>query len=261
MSTSSLSLDSALAGIPGKLRTTLIKQYVDLKNAFVNGNFDACGLRAGKFCEVALRVLQELLTQQHIPIGTKIPNFADECAKLQRLPKTSGPEGLRLLLPQALCFVYSLRNKRDIGHVSADIDANEVDAATAIRCADWCLAEMVRTTHMLSIEEAQAVLDAIAERELPLVWLVGGKKRVLESKMTKREQVIILLYSEITEAVLAEDLASWVEAKRMDNFRSQVLLPLHRERYIEYDRETETIVLSPKGASEADNIRTKYQID
>jgi hypothetical protein len=38
----------------------------------------------------------------------------------------------------------------------------------------------------------------------------------------------------------------------MSNFRAQVLGPLHRERLIEYDRETEVAVLSPTGAERVD---------
>jgi hypothetical protein len=52
--------------------------------------------------------------------------------------------------------------------------------------------------------------------------------------------------------VAVEDLFFWIEHPRMDNFRAQVLRPLHRERLLEYDRETETVVLSPTGAQRVD---------
>ena len=38
----------------------------------------------------------------------------------------------------------------------------------------------------------------------------------------------------------------------MSNYRTHVLVPLHRDRLIEYDRETETAVLSPTGAARVD---------
>ena len=41
-------------------------------------------------------------------------------------------------------FLYALRNKRDIGHVGGDIEANEIDALIAARVADW-LARILRT--------------------------------------------------------------------------------------------------------------------
>jgi hypothetical protein len=198
--------------------------------------------------------LQHVLTGQHVPFGTKIGNFGDACKALERTPKTSGPEGLRLILPRALEFVYTLRNKRDVGHVGGDVDANEIDAATAVRCVDWCVAELLRSVHVLSLEEAQALLDSIAERELPAVWAVAGKKRVLDTSMSRSEQTLVLLYSEQEVAVLAEDLAEWTEAPRLSDYRRDVLRPLHKRRLVEFDVPSDSVVLSPRGITAAELI-------
>ena len=40
------------------------------------------------------------------------------------------------------------------------------------------------------------------------------------------------------DPVPVEDLFAWVEHPRMSNYRTHVLLPLHRDRLIEYDRES-----------------------
>jgi hypothetical protein len=259
MNTSPSSLEDALAGVTvSALRTKLIEQYEGLKAAFSTSDYDACGLRAGKFCEVVLRVLQQALTQSHSPFGGTKVSFVDECRKLGQLPKTAGSDSLRMLIPQVITFVYALRNKRDIGHVGNDIDANEVDAATIVRCADWCVAELIRVTYTtpapISLEEAQEILDAIVVRQIPTVWNVGGKKRVLNAGMTRKNQVLVLLYSEVQEAVVVEDLAAWVEAPRLDKFKDEVLRPLHEQRLVEFDRETQTAVISPTGIAAAEVI-------
>jgi hypothetical protein len=255
--TSLPALEAALGAVPATFRSRLVSAYADLKSAYANRQFDACGLRAGKFCEVLLRYLQHELTGSYIPFGTKIPNFTDECRSLERLPKATGLESLRVLIPRALDFVYTLRNKRDIGHIGGDVDVNEIDAVTAVRGVDWCLSELIRIVHNLSLEEAQALLDAIAERQIPIVWAVGGVKRVLEPQLTKSEQTLLLLYSDPDSAVPAEDLCRWVEVARMANFRERVLLPLHRQRLIDYDAGTETVSLSPKGAARAEEVLAK----
>jgi hypothetical protein len=254
MSTSLPALDAALSALPQQYRTRLVQTYSDLKAAYASRQFDACGLRAGKFCEIALRWLQHELTGTSIPFGTRIPGFTDECRKLEKLPKTSGSESFRVLVPRALDFAYTLRNKRDIGHVGGDVDANEVDAAAAVRVIDWCLSEIIRNVHPLSLEEAQELLDAIVERQVPQVWAIGGVKRVLNPTLTNAEQVLVLLYGEQETAVPIEDLASWIEVPRLSNFRLRVIEPMHKLRLIEYDRATQTVVLSPTGIGRAEAV-------
>lgn len=245
-------LTQALGNIPPPFRDRILISYLSLRQAFEEGNFDAAGLRVGKFCESVLRFLQEHLTQNHIPFGQKIPNMTDECRTLEQLPKTAGPENLRVLVPRALDFAYTLRNKRGIGHVGGDVDANEIDAATAVRVADWCLCELMRVFHSLSLEEAQAILDAISVRQLPQVWAVAGKKRVLDTSLDNKEKTLLLLHSELEAGVAAEDLAKWIEYGRVSDFKRWVLKPLHKERLIELDEETQIVVLSPKGAKEVE---------
>jgi hypothetical protein len=247
-------LEAALVAVPATFQSRLLKTYRALKDAFAAGQYDAAGIRAGKFCEVALRFLQKELTGEYVPFGTRIRNFGAECVKLEKVAKERGSESLRVIVPKALDFLYTMRNKRGIGHEGGDIDANEIDAATCVRLADWCLCEIIRVYHSLSLEEAQAILDAISERELPTVWAVGGKKRILDSSMSYREQVLALLYSDPDTALPIEELLDWVEHPRMQNFKRDVLVPLHRKRLIEYDRETATAVLSPLGAGEAEAL-------
>jgi hypothetical protein len=250
-----LTLEAALSSVPTIFRNRLIEAYRDLKAAYTNGPHDACGLRAGKLCEVLLRYLQQYLIGSHTPFGQKIGNFEQECTKVEQAPKEAGPEGLRVIVPRGLLFLYTLRNKRGIGHVGGDVDANEIDAATMVRVADWCLCELVRTVHLLSLEEAQAILDAITERQLPEVWSVGGRRRVLVPSLDYRTQTLRLLYGETDTAVPAEDLFAWTEYSGFSDYRRNILRPLHAERLIEFDQETNTVVLSPTGVVSVETDR------
>lgn len=150
-------------------------------------------------------------------------------------------------MPRALAFAYTLRNKRGVGHVAGDVEANEIDAATAVRVADWCLCELIRFFHNMPIEDAQALLDALAVRQLPAVWSVGGVRRVLTPGLDAKQQVLLLLYGEGV-GVPVEDLFAWVEYSRLDHFRARVLVPLHRGRLVELDRSTDTVTISPLGS-------------
>jgi hypothetical protein len=255
MSTAPSSLDTALSRVPRQFRDRIVARYRSLKEAYVDHQFDVCGLRAGKLCEVLVRYLQEELTGSFTPFGTRITNFTDECLKLERLPASAGHESYRLILPRALNYAYTLRNKRDFGHEGGDVEANEIDAATVVRVMDWSISEVVRLTHAVPLEDAQALLDAIAERQIPLVWDVpGGKRRVLDASLSQADQALVLLYSHPEKAVPVEDLADWVGAARLDDFKRRALATLRQRRFVEFDQETGTVILSPSGSGAAEVI-------
>jgi hypothetical protein len=260
MSTSPSTLEDALGRVPPHFKDRLLEGYRMLKSAYTDRQFDACGIRAGKVSETLLRYLQHELTGTFTPFGTKIKNLTDECIKLEKLPTTAGHESFRVLIPRALNFAYTLRNKRDIGHVGGEVDANEIDAAAAVRLMDWCLSEIIRVTLAVPLEDAQAILDAIAEREIPVVWAVpGGRKRVLDATLSQADQALVLLYGDIDTAIPVEDLADWVGTKRPDLFKTRVVNRLHERRLVEFDDETRTVILSPTGKVAAEVILQRMQ--
>lgn len=246
-------LTAALTGITeAKLRQSLLANYRKLKQNFIEGRFDSAGIDAGKFCEAALRIAQSQLTGAYVPLGTKIPNFADSVRVLVTLPATSGPEPMRLLVPRALLFLYTMRNKRGIGHLAGDVDHNRVDAMTIVHLADWVVCELIRVYHGLSLEEAQELVDSLAQRQLPVVWEVAGKRRVLRAGLSKGDETLLLLYSTPDFTVLAEDLYEWVEYSRLDLYKQNVLDALHKKRLIEFDRENDAVHLSPVGVEKVE---------
>lgn len=163
------------------------------------------------------------------------------------LPQTAGPESLRIIIPRALGFLYTLRGKRGIGHVGGDVEANGIDAAVIVRVSDWIVCELIRIYHSLSLEEAQGIVDSISTRSIPVIWEVGGKKRILRTDLDYKQQVLVLAYSDLQGGVLSEDLFDWTEYSSLSMFRKAVLQPLHNQKLIEYDKESELVYLSPLG--------------
>lgn len=250
-------LGSALGNIPKKFRTRIIKEYLEIKKrytkALFDDEFDTTGLSTGKFAETVLRFLQDHLTKTSISFGKHIPNFADECRKLIRLPKTSGKESLRVIIPRGLVFLYTLRGKRGIGHIGGDVEANAIDAATIVITADWIICELIRIFHNLSLEEAQGIVNALSTRNLPDIWEVMGKKRVLRTDIDTKQKVLLLTYTKTQNGILVEDLFSWVEYSNLPMFKRSVLIPLHKEKLIEYDQENQAVLISPLGIQEVEN--------
>jgi hypothetical protein len=198
------------------------------------------------------------VTGTHTPFGKQIPNFADECRNVIASHAPTVPESLRVVMPRALVFAYTMRSKRGIGHVGGDVDANAIDVATMARTADWIVCELVRVYHNLSLEEAQDLVDSLASREIPEIWEVDGKKRVLRVGLNSKQQTLLLLYSDVTSAVLDDDLCSWIEYASLALYRRDVLRPLHKARLIEFGEELGTVRLSPAGVREVeDRIRKR----
>jgi hypothetical protein len=245
-------LDEALARVPTQFRSKIIGPFLDVKRRLAEGNDETLGLAAGKFCESVLRLLQSEILTSSIPFGQKIPDFSVECRKLMESPRNSGVESLRIVMPRALVFLYTLRNKRGIGHVGGDVDANRIDAMTIARACDWIICELIRVYHNLSLEEAQDIVDGLAQRSIPDVWQVAGKKRILRNDLDFKQKVLLLCYQEPDNAVMSEDLFLWVEYSDYAMFKRTVLTPLHKNRLVEYDRESEAVTISPLGIKEVE---------
>lgn len=250
-------LENALKSLSSKFRGRIIDTYLELKFRYSKSHhdseFDSAGISSGKFCETTLRFLQHELVGTYTPFGQQIKNFSNEVEVLGRIDKAKGNDSKRILIPKALGLIYTIRNKRGIGHIGGDIEANKIDSATIVRVADWVLCELIRMYHNLSIEEAQDVIDALATRTLPDVWEVNGKKRILRKDLDFKQQVLLLLYSETQNGVAIEDLFLWTQYSNFSMFKRNVVLPLHKNKCIEYDTETKYVHISPLGINEVEN--------
>lgn len=264
-SQSNLTLETALSSIPQPFRSRIVKSYLEIKKRYRESlyttSFDSVGLSAGKLAESVLRFLQQFLTNSYTPFGTHIKNFPDECRKLVQLPTNSGLESLRVVIPRALVFLYTLRGKRGIGHVGGDVEANAIDIATIVRTSDWITCELIRIFHKLSLEEAQAMVDALSTRSIPDIWEVAGKRRILRTDLDYKQQVLLLTYTDTQGGVLTEDLYSWTGYSNFSAFKKVVLKYLHDHKLIEYDDTNEIVYISPVGIKEVEESILKKQED
>lgn len=251
-------LETALANIPKQFRSKIIVSYAEVRRHRNTDSSKALGMAAAHLAEAVLRLLQNLCSGTFTPFGQHLNNFAGECRKIVESKATTVAEPLRQVVPRALVFVYTIRNKRGVGHVGGDVDANAIDASTLARTCDWIVCELIRVFHGLSLEEAQDIVDGLAQRQLSDIWQVAGKKRVIRQGLTAKQQVLLLCYHEPSAAVLAEDLCDWIEYSNLSVFRAQVLQPLHKARQIEFDKSSDSVTLSPSGAQivEKDILQT-----
>ena len=143
-----------------------------------------------------------------------------------------------------LVGLYDVRNRRGVGHVGGDVNANHMDAAFLLHSCQWVMAELVRIFHDTDVEAATAVVDALVDRTLPIVWQVGELRRLLDTTMAIQDASLLLLYSSpggSTDYRAGRDLE-----KRPDNLRT-VLKRMHANRLIEFKSVGDTAQISPMG--------------
>jgi hypothetical protein len=244
-----VSASALLANLPAGLRTELVQALNKITTNFREGRWEPAELNGGKLCEVVYSIVRGH-ADGVMPTRSSGPrDMVTACRQLEQ--ERQLPRSLRIQVPRMLVALYEIRNNRGVGHAGGDVDPNHMDSVAVLYMSKWLVAELIRVFHSVSTAEATEAVDLLVERELPIVWSVDGKKRVLAEKLSQRDRTLLLLYSE-QGAVAETDLRTWVEASNPSSYRRDVLRKAHKDRLLEYDEATHTVRLSPKGARYAE---------
>jgi len=117
--------------------------------------------------------------------------------------------------------------------------------------SSWVLAELIRIFHAISTQEAQETVDVLVERKLPLIWEFENMRRVLDPKMSKGDQALLLMHAK-PAWVSEKDLLTWVGHSNSTVFRDKILKPLHESRLVEYDETQTRVRISPLGVKDVE---------
>lgn len=249
-------LSQILTSIPASHRTPLLKEYDILVTNYMEQRWESSEMGGGKFCEIVFSILEGIADGQYSPKPKKPPNMVEACRKLEQ--KTALPRSLRILIPRLLPALYEVRNNRGVGHVGSEVDPNHMDATLVLSMVNWIMAELIRELHSMPINEAQNLVDSLVERRIPLVWQDKDIRRVLNKKMSTREQVLILLASS-SQSHSLEELLLWTEYKNKSDFK-KIIKKLHTERYLEFSENSHAVKLLPLGSQLASKLTKKYAI-
>lgn len=245
-----LNAAQALGQLPQGLRAELLAEFAKITTNYRERRWEAAELDGGRLCEVAYSILDGFTSAGNYPARASKPKyFESACKALEN--RTGYPDSARLTIPRILVGLYDVRNRRNVGHVGGDVDANHMDAELVLAMAKWIVAELVRLFHNTDVKTAADVVDALVDRTLPIIWEVDGIKRVLNTALSLTDQTLLLLYSE-TGAVSDRDLAKYLEQDRLANYR-RVLDRLHKARAIEWNKVTGMVTLSPPGREDVED--------
>jgi len=227
-------LEASLSGhFPADLVEAALGSFEQMVNEYRLGRHGPAELGAAHFAEAVFRMLQqELLVGPATPLGQQLPNTTTLLNQFRQ--STNGDRILKIDMPQCLDAVYVIRNSRGVGHVPGEVDPNRMDAVFVRAVCSWVLAELIRRYHGCPAAEAQAIVDALVDREVPLVEDVEGLLRVLDPNMRCSDQVMVLLYHSSEEWVPDADLLASTEYSNASQFRTRLLRTLHDQRKLEY---------------------------
>jgi hypothetical protein len=234
-----------MEAIPDGLRNPLIAAFNEIVRNFRERRWEPSELNGGKLCEVVYTIIRGKIDGTYPTKPGKPRNMISSCEALESENHRFG-RPLCIQIPRMLVALYEVRNNRGVGHVGGDVDPNHMDAMLVLNMAKWLMAELIRIFHEVATAEATQAVEILIERTVPLVWRVAGKSRVLNPTLTMKKKVLALLSD--TSGPLAETkLFESTEHSNPTVFRRDVLLPLHREKLIEYDKDTREVHLSPIG--------------
>jgi hypothetical protein len=241
----------ALGKVPEGLRGELLAEHAKITRNFREGRWEAAELDGARFCEIVYTILAGYLDGQNYPASASKPgDMKTACEDLGRLSRSMGPDTARVTIPRILVGLYQVRNNRGVAHVGGEVSANHMDASYVLHASRWVMAELVRMFHNTDVGTATKIVDALVDRTLPVIWQVGGIRRILDTSLSLADSTLLLLYGEPAGAKDA-DLARDLEQKRLDNYR-RVLRSLHDARLIEYSDPGGIAVISPKGEKDVE---------
>lgn len=236
----------ALGLLPSTLRDELLVTFNSIVSNFRERRWEPSELNGGKLCEVVYSILKGYVDGSFPEKSSKPRNMIVACQQLEN-SNTRFPRSVRIQIPRMLVALYEVRNNRGVGHVGGEVNPNHMDATIVLYFAKWILSELVRIFHNINTEEATSIMEALTDRETPLIWLIDDRRKVLNSKYTMKEKVLLLLHSDVNKLSDTE-LVSWTEHTNISAFRRDVLRPLHKKLLIDYNESTRMVTLSPLGS-------------
>jgi len=216
----------------------LFESYQLAYENYYLGKHRPCCLEGGRFSETAIRMLQEVTTGTFIPLGKPIPKFNNEVLQLVKADKNKFPESLRIQIPRTLQVIYDIRNKRDVGHVGGDVDANFSDATLSLISCSWVMTEFLRIYHTSDINTAQDLVNSLVKVRIPLIQDFKGFLKLLKPDLKLPNKVLALLYYRGSEGATVDELNHWLGNRILTGHMNVTLDKLeHEKAYIHRDND------------------------
>lgn len=246
----SFDLTTLFTALPDSLRDDLLNSLTSIEQNYREARWEPSELNGGKLCEAAYTILRGHVDGNYPARAAKPANMVDACRQLEQAGNQFS-RSIRIQIPRMLMALYEIRNNRGVGHVGGDVAPNHMDAVCVLQMSKWVVAELIRAFHQVSTDEAQAVVDGLTEREIPLIWEINGRMRILNGSLTMKQKTLALLYAK-PAGQDEDELVADLEHSNKSVYRRDVLKRAHKERLIEYDSVAKRVHISPLGIREVE---------
>jgi hypothetical protein len=213
-----------------ELLDSLFESYECASENYNLGRHRPACLEGGRFAEVALRMLQQVTTGTYIPLGQSISNFRSEILQLEKADKNRFPYSVRLHIPRTLQVIYDIRNKRNVGHVGGDVDANFSDATLSLVSCNWVMTEFLRLYYISDIQTAQRLVDSLIKIRIPLIQDFNGFLKILNPNLSLPDKILALLYYRSSDGATVQELNEWFSHRIRKDHMSVTLYRLEHEK-------------------------------
>ena len=182
-----------LAIFPQKHTEAALKHYSALVDEYEEEKWEPCIIKSGKFVEAVLKSLGDhtgvIWAKGRAFKASRLMN------DLEGLGVGTYDDSIRLNIPRACRFIYDIASNRGARHDADEIDSNKMDAAVALRCASWILAELIRLSSKgrLHPEEAEAAVESLTENHYPGMENIDGRLYANYDGLSAPEVAILLL--------------------------------------------------------------------
>ncbi|MFF7410941.1 hypothetical protein [Streptomyces lydicus] len=242
---------SALTVLPEGLRGDVVGSFNEVVRNYREHRWEPAELNGGKLCEAIYTVILGYMDGRYAERSSKPNNILDACRALEH--RSNFPRAIKIQIPRMLIALYEIRNNRGVGHAGGDVDPSRMDATAVLYMSKWLMAELVRFLHDLTTDQASSVVESLIEREVPLIWTEGNKRRVLKVGLSWKKKMLLLLLPE-NGAVGEAELLEWIEHPNPGRFRRDVLRPAHKQKLIEFNEGDLSVRLLPPGIAEAESL-------
>lgn len=184
--------------IPQQLVKDLVYDFLQLRQDVATATLGRSS--GGKLVETTVQILQ------HLEAGThdQQPNVDKFLREVES--RTVLDDGLRICAARLARSMYAIRSKRNVLH-KGGVDPNAYDQRMVLHGAEWLIAELLRQTQGLTMQEAGDLIEMVHAPVGALVEDFGNRRLVLPTLNIEGE-LLVLLHSHYPAHVPEPDIMS-----------------------------------------------------
>jgi hypothetical protein len=208
--------------IPQELAEDLIDDFLQLRQDVATATLGRAS--GGKIVETVVQILQ------HLETG-KYEAKPDVDVYLRGVEsRTNLDDGLRICAARIARGLYSIRSKRNVVH-KGQVDPNTYDLRMLLHGSEWIIAELLRLTQGVTMQEAGELIEMVHAPVGSLVEDFGNRRLVLPD-LTIEGEVLVLLHSHYPAYVPVVDILSSMNRRNQGSV-TNTLRELWKKKQVE----------------------------